>query len=192
MNIYEKIQLVKQGLLESNLKKSGENKFAGFKYYELADITPKLIELCNKHKLHTSISFTRDLAILTITNIEKIEEQVVYTSPMEELELKGCNKIQALGGTETYQRRYLYMTAFDIIENDMFDAQSGKEETTKKQEDTSKETTTKKVLTNREELIKYCKENNLDVVEIGKKYNLTKTSTNEDYKIALTTLMLEN
>jgi len=192
MNIYEKIQLVKQGLLESNLKKSGENKFAGFKYYELADITPKLIELCNKHKLHTSISFTRDLAILTITNIEKIEEQVVYTSPMEELELKGCNKIQALGGTETYQRRYLYMAAFDIIENDMFDAQSGKEETTKKQEDTSKETTTKKVLTNREELIKYCKENNLDVVEIGKKYNLTKTSTNEDYKIALTTLMLEN
>jgi len=188
MNIYEKIQLVKQGLLESNLKKSGENKFAGFKYYELADITPKLIELCNKHKLHTSISFTRDLAILTITNIEKIEEQVVYTSPMEELELKGCNKIQALGGTETYQRRYLYMAAFDIIENDMFDAQSGKEETP----ELKKTTTTKKVLTNREELIRYCKDNNLDVVEIGKKYNLTKTSTDEDYKIALTTLMLEN
>ena len=188
MNIYEKIQLVKQGLLESNLKKSGENKFAGFKYYELADITPKLIELCNKHKLHTSISFTRDLAILTITNIEKIEEQVVYTSPMEELELKGCNKIQALGGTETYQRRYLYMTAFDIIENDMFDAQSGSDKNTT----TQKKTTTKKVLTNREELIKFCKENNLDVVEIGKKYNLTKTSTDEDYKIALTNLMLEN
>ena len=40
---------------------------------------------------------------------------------MEELELKGCNKIQALGGTETYSRRYLYMSAFDIIESDMFD-----------------------------------------------------------------------
>jgi hypothetical protein len=186
MNIYEKIQLVKDGLLKSNLKKSGENKFAGFKYYELADITPKLIELCNKHKLHTSISFTRDLAILTITNIEKIDEQVVYTSPMEELELKGCNKIQALGGTETYQRRYLYMTAFDIIENDMFDAQSGTEK------NTASKKTTKKELTNREELIKYCKENNLDVVEIAKKYNLTKTSTDEDYKTALTTLMLEN
>jgi len=187
MNIYEKIQLVKQGLLESNLKKSGENKFAGFKYYELADITPKLIELCNKNKLHTSISFTRDLAILTITNIEKIEEQVIYTSPMEELELKGCNKIQALGGTETYQRRYLYMTAFDIIENDMFDGQTGSDKNT-----TQKKTTTKKATTNREELIKYCKENNLDVVEIGKKYNLTKTSTDDDYKVALTNLMLEN
>ena len=44
---------------------------------------------------------------------------------MEELELKGCNKIQALGGTETYQRRYLYMAAFDIIENDLFDKTSG-------------------------------------------------------------------
>ena len=166
MNIYEKIQLVKQGLLESNLKKSGENKFAGFKYYELADITPKLIELCNKHKLHTSISFTRDLAILTITNIEKIEEQVVYTSPMEELELKGCNKIQALGGTETYQRRYLYMTAFDIIENDMFDAQSGSDKNTT----TQKKTTTKKVLTNREELIKFNYLYEYRILQIKEKY----------------------
>ena len=41
---------------------------------------------------------------------------------MEDLELKGCNKVQALGGVETYLRRYLYMSAFDIIENDMFDA----------------------------------------------------------------------
>lgn len=47
---------------------------------------------------------------------------------MEELELKGCNKIQALGGTETYQRRYLYMAAFDIIEADLFDKTSGSEE----------------------------------------------------------------
>ena len=51
---------------------------------------------------------------------------------MRELELKGCNKIQALGGIETYQRRYLYMCAFDIVENDMFDKVSGKE--TKKED----------------------------------------------------------
>ena len=125
MNIYEKIQLVKEELLKSELKKSGENKFAGFKYYELKDFVPTIIELCNKHKLFTGISFTRDEAILKIVNTEKIEEVLEYTSPMEELELKGCNKVQALGGTETYQRRYLYMSAFDIVESDMFDSQSG-------------------------------------------------------------------
>lgn len=127
MNIYEKITKAKKEILEANLKKSGENKFAGFKYYELADITPKIIEICDKLKLHTKISFDIEYATLEITNIENIEEKLFYTSPMKELSLKGCNDIQALGGTETYQRRYLYMMAFDIIENDMFDATSGNE-----------------------------------------------------------------
>ena len=53
---------------------------------------------------------------------------------MEELELKGCNKIQALGGSETYSRRYLYMSAFDIIENDMFDAVVSEEKEPPKEE----------------------------------------------------------
>ena len=130
MNIYEKIQLVKEELLKRDLKKSGENKFAGFKYYELSDITPAIIELCNKYKLFTAFSYDERIAMLKIRNVEKPEEDLIYTSPMVELELKGCNKVQALGGTETYQRRYLYMSAFDITENDMFDAQSGTENNT--------------------------------------------------------------
>ena len=40
MSIYKKIQTVKQKILEANLKKTGENTYAGFKYYELADFTP--------------------------------------------------------------------------------------------------------------------------------------------------------
>ncbi len=122
MNLYEKMNVIKMDLLKSNLKKSGENKFAGFKYYELADFLPTIIELCSKHNVFTSVSFDKENAKLTIINCEAPEETLTYTSPMEELELKGCNKIQALGGTETYSRRYLYMAAFDIIENDMFDS----------------------------------------------------------------------
>ena len=41
---------------------------------------------------------------------------------MRDLELKGANAIQALGGVQTYLRRYLYMNAFDIVEADMFDS----------------------------------------------------------------------
>ena len=128
MNIYEKMTIAKDKLLKANLKKSGENKFAGFKYYELADITPKIIEICNELKIHTQISFDNEYAKLIITNIENVEEQLIFTSPMKELSLKGCNDIQALGGVETYSRRYLYLTAFDIIENDMFDAKNGSDE----------------------------------------------------------------
>lgn len=124
MNIYEKIQLIKKELLEANLKKTGENKFAKFKYYELADFLPTIIKLCDVHKVFTRISFDYEKATLEVRNIENPEEVVYYTSPMEELELKGCNKVQALGGTETYSRRYLYQACFDIIENDMFDGTS--------------------------------------------------------------------
>jgi hypothetical protein len=130
MNIYEKMNVAKLSILKTNLKKSGENKFAGFKYYELADILPTIIQVCNDLKLFTSISFREDVALLQIVNIEEPTEHLEYLSPMKELQLKGCNAIQALGGTETYQRRYLYMTAFDIIENDMFDAVVEEEEKT--------------------------------------------------------------
>lgn len=133
MNIYEKIQLIKKELLEANLKKTGENKFAGFKYYELADFLPTIINLCNEHKVFTRVSFNNEEATLEVRNIEEPSEVIVYTSPMEQLELKGCNKVQALGGTETYNRRYLYQACFDIIENDMFDSVSNIENMTKEE-----------------------------------------------------------
>lgn len=121
MNIFEKIQLAKDIILKANLKKSGTNKFAGYSYYELADLLPTIIQVCNDLKLYTGVGFTETSATLTIINSEKPEEIIKYSSPMKEIEMKGCNPIQALGGVETYQRRYLYMAAFDIIENDMFD-----------------------------------------------------------------------
>lgn len=122
MNIYKKMQTAKEKILKANLKKSGENKYAGFKYYELADVLPTIIQICNELKLFTSISFSQDVALLEIINAETPEEKIQYCSPMKEATIKGCNEIQALGGVETYQRRYLYMCAFDIIENDLFDA----------------------------------------------------------------------
>lgn len=144
MSIYRKIQLVKQKLLESNLKKSGENKYAGFKYYELGDFIPTIIKLCNEVGLFTKVTFTNEMATLRIINSDKTDQFEEYTSPMRELELKGCNQIQALGGTETYSRRYLYMSAFDITENDMFDATSG--DKTKATQSTQKPTQLKVVM----------------------------------------------
>lgn len=125
MNIYEKINKVKYGILSAKLKKSGFNKFSNFSYYELADIIPTIIILCNENKLMTQFTFDKDYARLIIIDVDKPMDVLAYTSPMKELQIKGANEIQALGGIETYQRRYLYLMAFDIIESDMFDATSG-------------------------------------------------------------------
>lgn len=122
MNIYEKIQTVKEQLLKANIKKSGKNTHANYNYYELSDFLPTVINLCKEHGLYTKVTFDAQSAKLIIRNTEDPKEFEEYTSPMRNLEIKGINQIQALGGVETYQRRYLYMSAFDIVENDMFDA----------------------------------------------------------------------
>lgn len=122
-NVYEKLQNIRCELQGMKLKKSGENKFAGFDYYELTDFLPQVNSLFNKNKLFSNFSIAGDYANLTIINSEAIDEKVVFTSPVESLDLKGCNKIQALGGVHTYMKRYLYMNALEIVENDMFDPQ---------------------------------------------------------------------
>lgn len=127
----QKIQEVKVKLLEANLKKTGHNEFNNFWYYELSDIMPSIIKFCSEAGLFTKVSFSDTEATLKITEYEG-EAEEIYTSPMKDITIKGSNEIQALGGVETYQRRYLYMTAFDISENDLFDATSGKDGSTKK------------------------------------------------------------
>lgn len=129
MNVYSKLQEARVKLQNSNLKKSGENKFAGFKYFELGDFLPTINEIFNELKLSSFINFTKDEAKLVIINTEKTDEIIEFTCPVVELTLKGANAIQNLGGTQTYLRRYLYMNSLEIVESDSFDAVSGKNET---------------------------------------------------------------
>ena len=64
INLYEKIQNIKSDFLKANVKKSGKNKFANYTYYELADITPVLIELFKKYKVFTKFSYSKEYATL--------------------------------------------------------------------------------------------------------------------------------
>lgn len=134
MNVYSKLQTARVRLQESNLKKSGENKFAGFKYFELGDFLPSINKIFDELKLSSFINFTKEEAKLIIINSEKIDETIEFTCPVVDLTLKGANAIQNLGGTQTYLRRYLYMNALEIVENDEFDAIIGKDNKDNKSE----------------------------------------------------------
>lgn len=125
MNIYEKLQEARVELQGMNLKKSGKNSFAQYDYYELADFMPHINRIMLEKKLTGFCSFTEDLASLTLVNSEKPEERIVFTSPMSKANLKGCHEVQNLGAVETYQRRYLYTTAFEIVEADLLDTLTG-------------------------------------------------------------------
>lgn len=126
-NLYMKLAQMRVELQKMNIKKSGWNDYSKYYYYELGDILPPINELQEKYKTCSVISFTNEEAVMTLINSENPEEKLLFASPMAELTLKAAHPVQNLGGVETYQRRYLYMTAFEIVENDWFDATQGKE-----------------------------------------------------------------
>lgn len=136
-NIYGKLAIARQKFLEAPVKKSGINRYAEFKYFELSDIVPVATAIFKELGLVYLVSFEENDALGKLVNVDKPEETIVFRSPMIPLtvtdaktgEVKspaGMNSVQALGGSETYQRRYLYMLVLDIVEADAFDGTSGK------------------------------------------------------------------
>lgn len=125
-NIYQKIMTARLQFLESNITKSGKNEFQKFSYYELKDIVPTAIRLCNDIGLYTEIDLGGTCvgyATLTVVNIDNPEEKTFYRIKMPETNNENMNKaLQETGASETYLRRYLYLLFLDIAENDEVDA----------------------------------------------------------------------
>jgi hypothetical protein len=121
MGVHKKLMAARMSLQEAPLKKSGHNKFAGYSYFELGDFIPTITEIFYNIGLCGVVSFDKELATLCITDTED-GSQIVLTSPMAEANLKGCHPIQNLGAVETYTRRYLWVSAMEIVEHDALDS----------------------------------------------------------------------
>lgn len=126
MTVYTKLNKARMALSKRKLEKTGHNKFAGYNYFELGDFLIPTQEIFDDVGLCGVVSFTADLATLTITDTED-GSQIVLTSPMGSAALKGCHEVQNIGAVETYQRRYLWVSAMEIVEHDALDATTGKE-----------------------------------------------------------------
>jgi len=121
MGVHKKLMEARIALQSAPLKKSGHNKFAGYQYFELGDFLPTINQIFYKVGLCGVVSFDKELATLCITDTDD-GSQIVLTSPMAEANLKGCHPIQNLGAVETYTRRYLWVSAMEIVEHDALDS----------------------------------------------------------------------
>ena len=121
MSVYSKLMNARIRLQNTELKKTGHNKFAGYYYFELGDFLPQVQEIFHQVGLCGYISFDTTIATLTIIDIED-NSQITITSPMVEANLKGAHPIQNLGAVETYTRRYLWVSAMEIVEHDALDS----------------------------------------------------------------------
>lgn len=126
MSVHKKLMEARLRLQAAELKKTGHNKFAGYYYFELGDFLPTAQQIFAELGLCGVVSFTADVATLTITDTDG-GGVIVITSPMGSAALKGCHEVQNIGAVETYQRRYLWVSAFEIVEHDALDATTGSE-----------------------------------------------------------------
>ena len=120
MSIYLKLQQVRVELQKSPIKKSGQNNFTKFHYFELADFLPTVNELLLKYKLADVFSLYTDRAELVIYDAES-DQKITFTSATAPAEMKSVTPIQMKGAENTYMRRYLLLNALNIVENDVLD-----------------------------------------------------------------------
>ena len=152
MSIYAKLAQARVMLQDEGLQKTGKNYFIQVKtaktldngkiayenepmpYFELGDFLPKINKIFNELKMCSVVSFTEQLATLTIFDAES-DGKVEFTSPMPKVPTQnakgdiGSNTLmQSIGALETYQRRYLYVSALEIVESDAIDSQDFSQE----------------------------------------------------------------
>ena len=125
--VHKKLMAARIRLLHTKLQKTGLNKFAGYKYFELGDFLPEIQLIFHEIGLCGVVSYDANYATLSITDTDD-GTVIVIASPMAGAELKGAHPIQNLGAVETYQRRYLWMTAMEIVEHDAIDSSVKAEE----------------------------------------------------------------
>jgi hypothetical protein len=126
MNIFEKLNLAREKFHSLKLEKTGHNKFAGYKYFELGDFLIPALKVFKEVGLTAVVSFDKDVATMQIIDIANTDVPnypvIKITSPMGSAALKGCHEVQNIGAVETYQRRYLWVAALEIVEHDALDS----------------------------------------------------------------------
>lgn len=122
-NVYRRLSEARQKFHAMELKKTGKNTFAGYSYFELGDFLIPALKVFAECGIGTTpITFDNGYASMLIVNLDDPQDYIELQSPMGSAALKGCHEVQNIGAVETYQRRYLWVNALEIVEHDALDA----------------------------------------------------------------------
>lgn len=147
--LYGKLKQIKVELRKVINTKSGYNIHNKFKYYQLEDFLPQVLEAFSRYNIYNEYSIDTDLEIIeertefdeennktykTVTkkpveyaylylkNLDNEDDEMVYRLKTAEASVYGASAIQNLGAKITYMKRYIYMSLLDIVEPDAVDA----------------------------------------------------------------------
>jgi hypothetical protein len=136
-NISKKLLSARKHIAETPLKKGGRNTYSNYDYFTPSQVSELVTKACQENKLLTQYSLINTEygfhGKLTVTDIES-GEQLEFTMATAMPEITATNAAQKLGGMATFNERYLKMSVFEIVDNNLdFDAHDNREKPTPKE-----------------------------------------------------------
>lgn len=145
--LMKRMQYLKVWLWRQGLKKTGENTYNKFKYFQLPDFLPQVNEKLFELDIYSQFVITPpvfadgveiepEMAMLSLMDVNG-NGHVTVKAPTKENTM-GSNPIQNEGGKHTYMHRYLWIDLLGLAEGDEIDEKAGfkpeKEQKAKKAE----------------------------------------------------------
>jgi len=133
MTIEDKLLQARKLIKETSLKKEGTNKFSKYDYFTPTQVSHLVDTVCQELKMLPIFSLKKDefglYGTLTLGDIDKpAGEGITIQMRTEMPQITATNMTQQMGGCETYTKRYMLMSLFDIGDNNLdFDSQDNRD-----------------------------------------------------------------
>lgn len=121
-NVFQRLSDARAEFHTLKLEKTGHNKFAGYMYFTLADILMPALNVFHKHGLCAIVNFQNNEASMVVRCVDNPQDFFTIAAPLGSALLKGCHEVQNIGAVQTYQRRYMWLAALEIVEHDALDS----------------------------------------------------------------------
>ena len=95
MSVFNKLNQARIKLQNTELSKSGHNKFAGYRYFELGDFLPTVQNIFNELGLCGVVSYSAEVASLTIVDTED-NSNIVLLAQWDQQLLRDAMKCRIL------------------------------------------------------------------------------------------------
>lgn len=130
--LYKKLNKARIEFMEKHVAARGENKFKNFNYITLEDIVYNALPILVNNGLALHHMLYQSPPVVEVIDLDTGYGELFGSNYNMELEEKNTNqKLQALGSSEKYLRRYIYLQILDIVEQDP-DVEFGKPESKQK------------------------------------------------------------
>lgn len=131
-NVFQKLLEARKIISETPIKKEGRNSYSKYDYFTPTQVAQLVSNACQEVGLVTLYQLTNGenghTGTLTIVNTDHPDDFTEVRMSTATPEITATNIAQQMGGMATFNERYLKMSAFEIVDNNLdFDSQDNRD-----------------------------------------------------------------